>query len=549
MRTSHSSPAAHLSYPSRTHKIYQAHKESRTTYTAAVLHTGNRIEHSETVVMLDKGPVLSTSDSSRRTSYTAMNRESSVSRQSITFHLTVYILFGLASPSTAFSRSPSSPARGLHLSYTAVSSSSRRQYWALFSQETTTSTSYVGDLPGDDTANVPAALYNTDPNDHRYSALDWWHNIRSLSRSSILRAIQGPILAVVVWSAAVSLVHRILLMSGWDALAGSMCISSSPHSLVVSALGLLLVFRTNSAYQKFAEGRIIWERILSVSRNMSRMTMLYEKQIGAARRRRIFRLLATFPYLLHHHIQPQCLPKSDLEKSEYGLALRRTEPESITADRFGSRSRERLASTGTSSSTTTDSLCWVDKRSLPWCLFPEGALHLCANSPNRPLWVCDRLSQEVVAVEYTSTFTSRERSTLLGHIDKLSQCIGECERIHQTAVPLNYARHSLRSLTLWLFTLPFALIKDFGLMTGPVMAATSWLLYGIYQIGYSIEDPFQGSLRLSTLCDTIYRDCMYGTDFMRRRATAFWVDEEAHEWNKLDSQPCPVNARVADPRP
>jgi predicted membrane chloride channel (bestrophin family) len=90
-----------------------------------------------------------------------------------------------------------------------------------------------------------------------------------------------------------------------------------------------------------------------------------------------------------------------------------------------------------------------------------------------------------------------------------------------------------------LFTLPFALIKDFGLVTGPVMGATSWLLYGIYQIGYSIEDPFQGSLRLSTLCDTIYRDCMYGTDFMRRRATAFRVDEEAQEWSKLDSRATP----------
>lgn len=486
--------------------------------------------------MLDTGLVLTTSSRSGNRGDTAMNRESSVSRQNLAFRLTtVCILFGLLTPpSTAFSRAPSSP-RGLHEFYNAVSFSGRKCS-ALLNHEPTTSS--VGDLPGDDAANVPAALHMTDPNDQRYSASDWWQNVLSLPRSSILRAIQGSVLAVATWSAAVSLVHRLLLLTGWDALAGGMCISSSPHSLVVSALGLLLVFRTNSAYQRFAEGRIIWEKILSTSRNMSRMTMLYEKEMGAARRRRVFRLLATFPYLLHHHIQPQCLPKSDLEKSEYGLALRRTEPESVTADRLDSRSRP-VASSGAS-------LCWVDKRSLPWCLFPEGALQRCANSPNRPLWVCDRLSQEVAAVEYTPNFTSRERLTFLGHIDKLSQCIGECERIHQTAVPLNYARHSLRSLTLWLFTLPFALIKDFGLMTGPVMAATSWLLYGIYQIGYSIEDPFQGSLRLSTLCDTIYRDCMYGTDFMRRRATAFGVGEEAHEWNKLDCPPHPVNARVPD---
>lgn len=43
-------------------------------------------------------------------------------------------------------------------------------------------------------------------------------------------------------------------------------------------------------------------------------------------------------------------------------------------------------------------------------------------------------------------------------------------------------------------------------MTGPVMGIVAWLLFGVYQIGYSIEDPFQGSLRLSILCDAIRRD-------------------------------------------
>jgi predicted membrane chloride channel (bestrophin family) len=501
---------------------------------------------------------------SRSTRDAAANRESCVSRGSLSCRLTVCILLGfLTPPSTAFSRSSSLPRGLLLCRYEYESSASARQRLVLFSQEATTSTSSVGDLPGDDTANVPAALYMTDPNDLRYSASDWWQNIRSLPRSSILRAIRGPILAVVLWSSAVSLLHRIFLMTGWDDLATGMCISSSPHSLVVSALGLLLVFRTNSAYQRFAEGRVIWERILSISRNVSRMTMLYEKEFRPSRRRRVFRLLATFPYLLHHHIQPQCLTSlSDLEKSEYGLALRRTEPVRTDRLRRGRKtnlvsvvsSTDAVATDATTDATTTttngsssfadNSMCWVDKRSLPWCLFPEGALQRCANSPNRPLWVCDRLSREVTDVAYTPNFTSRERSTLLNHIDKLSQCIGECERIHQTAVPLNYARHSLRSLTLWLFTLPFALIKDFGLLTGPVMGVTAWLLYGIYQIGYSIEDPFQGSLRLSILCDTIYRDVMYGTDFMRRRVTAFGVvDEEREGWKQLDNS----NSRVPDP--
>ena len=118
-------------------------------------------------------------------------------------------------------------------------------------------------------------------------------------------------------------------------------------------------------------------------------------------------------------------------------------------------------------------------------------------------------------------FTARERLALLSKVERLSGCIGSCERIHQTAVPLNYARHSLRALTLWLFTLPFCLVSSLKLLTGPVLFLVSWLLFGVYEIGYSIEDPFQGTLRLSVLCDSIRRDVL-GDEIIR--GTAFEPD-------------------------
>jgi hypothetical protein len=127
---------------------------------------------------------------------------------------------------------------------------------------------------------------------------------------------------------------------------------------------------------------------------------------------------------------------------------------------------------------------------------------------------------------------------MLSKVEKLSNAVGECERIHQTAVPLNYARHSLRSLTMWLFTLPFALIKDYGLMTGPIMGATAWLLFGVYQIGHSIEDPFQGTLRLSVLCEAIRKDVLgAATD----RDTAYSVKEgeiQDEDWSSVTGVTC-----------
>lgn len=273
------------------------------------------------------------------------------------------------------------------------------------------------------------------------------------------------------------------------------------------------------------EGRKIWEHILSISRNVSRLVNLYDKEVGSKRKRRILNLTSAFPYLLRHHIREGCLcedPDTHIPE-EHRLLLNPPPVNQVDTRHEGDKTHN-----GQLQSTSSRNPCWVDTRKLPWSLFNRKSLRNCARANNRPLWVCDRIGREIMSIPYGPNFTSRERLTLLGQVEKLTNAIGECERIHQTAVPLNYARHSLRSLTLWLFTLPFALIKDMGFLTGPVMAVIAWVLFGVYQIGYSIEDPFQGSLRLSILCDAIRRDVMGDT---YSRDTAFslddsWTEEE-----------------------
>ena len=151
---------------------------------------------------------------------------------------------------------------------------------------------------------------------------------------------------------------------------------------------------------------------------------------------------------------------------------------------------------------------------LPWSLFlqPGNPLHnrqiiqQLMYAENRPLYICDEIGKEIVSVQYSATYSSMERMVLLQLLNELTEAVSECERINLTAVPLNYARHSLRGLTIWLFTLPVSLLPTYDWWTAPIMGLTAWLYYGIYQIGYIVEDPFQRTIRLTTICDTIYRD-------------------------------------------
>lgn len=77
----------------------------------------------------------------------------------------------------------------------------------------------------------------------------------------MFREIIGRVMLCVIWSGAVVYADKYLL---------DVNISSVLHSLVGSALGLLLVFRTNASYDRFWEGRKLWGGIVNETRNLVR---------------------------------------------------------------------------------------------------------------------------------------------------------------------------------------------------------------------------------------------------------------------------------------
>jgi len=92
------------------------------------------------------------------------------------------------------------------------------------------------------------------PRSARYSSKDWFHSFVTLPNSQILHDIKSPVLAITCWATFLSLVHRKLLKTQTTNAVSQFFlehfyIPSTPYSLTMSALGLLLVFRTNSAYQ------------------------------------------------------------------------------------------------------------------------------------------------------------------------------------------------------------------------------------------------------------------------------------------------------------
>merc|ERR1719401_2072145 len=87
----------------------------------------------------------------------------------------------------------------------------------------------------------------------------------------------------------------------------------SVHTMTGSALSLLLVFRTNTAYQRFQEGRRMWNDILDLSRDIALNTALYRNEIGSKWVPVVRKLLQAFPFAMQEHVHAKNISSSRLE--------------------------------------------------------------------------------------------------------------------------------------------------------------------------------------------------------------------------------------------
>merc|ERR1719393_530063 len=94
----------------------------------------------------------------------------------------------------------------------------------------------------------------------RYAAVDWTRNMRTLPRSLVLRRILSPLLFVAANTIVICVLSCIITFP---------IVSPLAHTLLGSALGLLLVFRTNRAYDRFWEARKSWGIVTSECRQLA----------------------------------------------------------------------------------------------------------------------------------------------------------------------------------------------------------------------------------------------------------------------------------------
>lgn len=242
---------------------------------------------------------------------------------------------------------------------------------------------------------------------------------------------------------------------GWGQLAQPGVANVVP-SLV---LGLLLVFRTNTAYDRFWEGRKSWGRIVNASRNLIRQLLVAVQPQTAQEQQhqhQAIRLVASFAIATKQHLRSEPLLPGELE----GL---------LTPHQFELLTR--------------------------------------VNHPPLQLavWLDDYLQQQ----RRRGNLDAVQVTGLMALISELIDALGACERILKTPVPLAYSIHLKQLLLIYCLALPFTLVAELGWLTGLAAALVSFTMLGIEAIALEIENPFgrdRHDLPLEYICATIRRN-------------------------------------------
>jgi ion channel-forming bestrophin family protein len=192
-------------------------------------------------------------------------------------------------------------------------------------------------------------------------------------------------------------------------------------------LGLLLVFRTNTAYDRFWEGRKLWGSLINNTRSIARVVSS-NNLITLDNKRRI----------LTHLVN------------------------------FSERSKEIMFG-DLNSSTLPD----------------NQALML---NPN--IYELQLLQVEIDSLVKEGKIDSIRCDNITSKIDNLNDVIGGCQRIINTPIPLAYSIHIKQLILLYCFSIPFQFVSQTGWWTPPLTLIICIALMGIEEIGLEIENPF-----------------------------------------------------------
>lgn len=209
----------------------------------------------------------------------------------------------------------------------------------------------------------------------------------------------------------------------------------SMHSLLGIVLGLFLVFRTNSAYERWWEGRKLWGGMVNSCRNFALKLNAYLHVEDLEERDWFAAMIPNFVYAMKEHLRKGVhLEDLDLQDVKQAEILRKSE--------------------------------------------------------HKPVKILTFLFGKVNDLYRKQKLTGDHLINLDKELKDFADILGACERIKNTPIPYSYTMYIKKFIFIYIITLPFGFVTTSGYMTIPIVLLISFVLLSVELIAEEIEDPF-----------------------------------------------------------
>lgn len=248
--------------------------------------------------------------------------------------------------------------------------------------------------------------------------------------------------------------------------------STSFHQIVGFVLSMLLVFRINSAYDRWWEGRKLWGALINNSRSLAAKCINFLPEQNRGEGESIIRMLILFPSLLRDHLRKERpdYTSSHLNNSQFAGVL--------------------------------------------------GAKVLGANvlgikvlgAPHRPLALYNEIVSSFEALKNRGLLSEEQLLRLNPEVFSLIDITGACERIKGSRIPFSYSLFLKKIIFVFTITMPFPFSAQFGYWGVPAVMILFYAFASIELVSEEVEEPFgldSNDLPIDVLVDKIGKDLSY----------------------------------------
>lgn len=261
----------------------------------------------------------------------------------------------------------------------------------------------------------------------KYNPKFWFRHIFSIRRSDTIFIIWKELVALILLTLGLTYVE-LTYLDDVEPLGELIAV----YSLTGFVLSLLLVFRTNTAYERWWEGRKKWGELVNNTRNLAiKVAAMVEDKED---REYFSRMISNYAYAMKEHLRLGVkFEELDLSEDEENTLASKDHVPNMIAQWMYTRFQKVKA---------------------------EGQIS----------------GEDFIVVDV--------------NLKTFSDIIGACERIKNTPMPYSYNIFLKKFIFIYVTTIPLAFVGTFGYFSSLVAGFIFYILVSMEILAEEIEDPF-----------------------------------------------------------